>query len=129
MFDGNSASIGGGVHNDAAVGSAADYASVISCLFVGNSAGFGGAMAIRNLLGGSYGRVRNCTFTGNSASSGGGIYRSSAGGTPIPKIVNSIFWDNSSDELSGIIEVANSCIEGGLPPEAVDGGGIRHRDA
>ena len=63
-----------------------------NCLFSGNSANFGGALAS---VRGAVVSISNCTFNANAGTFGGAIGVSSA--TLILK--NSILWDNSRDEI------------------------------
>jgi predicted outer membrane repeat protein len=63
--------------------------TLISCLFIGNSARSGGAL---NCL---YPTVTNCTFVGNSADDGGAMYTVNA------TVTNCTFGDNSASRSGG----------------------------
>ena len=139
IADNSAASDGGGIENTdslAAVGCTitgnhsgrygggidnwAGRTSLTRCLFADNSATYDGG-GIFNYVSATL-AVTNCTIADNTtASQGGGFYNaSSAQG----RLVNTIISGNSPQNMyyvDGAVEVAYSCIPGGIP-EGVAGG-------
>ncbi|MCK4904859.1 right-handed parallel beta-helix repeat-containing protein [bacterium] len=88
IFDGNSASYGGGVF------SSFSSIELINCIFSGNFAGYGGAVAIDGCNEPELSKITNCTFYGNSATAyGNGIYNVDSN----PTIINCILWDSGEE--------------------------------
>jgi hypothetical protein len=81
---------GGGMFNDGS------YPTVTNCIFIGNSAEYGGGMY--NDSGGHSLTVTNCTFTGNSAIYGGGMYNDVSSN---PELTNCTFTSNTASEYGG----------------------------
>ncbi len=131
---------GGGVFNES------DSPTITNCTFIGNSGGNGGGMANQgssptvinsvfrsNTATGGGGGVfnfvssptlTNCTFSLNTADvGGGGIFSESSSGTTVN---NSILWGDSPDEInnnsSSTTTVRFSNVQGGFPPDTIDGG-------
>lgn len=138
---------GGGVMNRDVTGSHSNKAVFISCRFVQNSAGNGGAMnnaisfpTLTNCLfynnsargggavqnGSSSPTLTNCTFSGNTASGGGGALDNFGGSSP--SLVNCILWGNSGGEVrnesnsGGSPTVSASIVQGGCPAGATCNG-------
>src|SRR5262249_24403732 len=93
-----------------------NYARVSGCMFIGNSAPYGGAL--RNGQN-PYGVFTNCTFFGNTADYGGAIWNSDCG----VGLANCIIWGNTATSFGGIandngtVSVAYSDVQGtGLIP-------------
>ena len=82
----------------------------VNCVFSGNSAGDGGALAVHNS---SVAIIINCTFFDNVASLGGGIYINYSGSITM---TNCIMRNDATTEItliSGTATVTYSDIEGG----------------
>jgi len=115
-FRDNTASFGGGINATTSAGDltgAAGPVDVLDCLFVGNSASFGGAAHL--YLGGAGSlRLANATVVGNA---GGGVVASASEGGPVPLIANGIIRGNAGGQLSAGAGVAVrfSNVEGGFP--------------
>jgi len=104
FFEGNTATGAGGVGAGGAI--AFDYDSgntnlLQDCVFVGNSAGFGGG-AIANFARDM--QIRSCVFSGNEAQNGGALWVNKERAQPIlPRIDNSTFHGNSATVYGGAI--------------------------
>ena len=70
--------------------------SIVSCIFVGNSAEYGGAIFCTH----SSPSITNCTFTNNHASKQGGAICS---GSSSPSITDCTFTSNNADDYGGAI--------------------------
>jgi hypothetical protein len=117
LFRKNTATVeGGGMNNGDTTA-----ATLVDCIFAGNSAGTrGGAFSNSNGINGTGGspRLINCTFAGNSAPAGGGgavfAYNSTGRGSPV--FTNCVLWDNVSPQVVDSGDPSNvsySCIQGG----------------
>ena len=78
------------------------YSSVINSTFINNSAGYGGAMCIREYDVGVTSEIINCTFIGNTAGYGGAIYGYGESLKANEKIKGSYFINNTAKEGDGI---------------------------
>jgi hypothetical protein len=109
-FTGNTADLGGAVHN---LGAAVSFEN---CAFLGNSAAHGGAVYNE----GTTVTIRNCTFSGNAASTSAGAIASDAASTLT--VVNSILWGDrvgaAASEIinsGGTATVTYSIVQGSYP--------------
>jgi hypothetical protein len=113
-FIGNTAVYGGGMCSDAS------HPVVTNCTFSGNTGMYGGRML--NSAGNA--TVTNCTFSVNKGPVyGGGMVNSDGNAT----VSNCIFWGDTPQEIlnryGSTITLGFSDVQGGLPVDAVDGGG------
>ncbi|GAB5521039.1 MAG: hypothetical protein RhofKO_32900 [Rhodothermales bacterium] len=124
---GNSAGDAGGAAHFA--GEAYIYNVVLS----GNSADYGGAIALNEAYDGASLDAAHSTFSGNSAAfDGGAIYGRPGDKAPAHQVRNSVFWSNTAggdgsqfyEAGTGQITVQASLVEGGISAMGlVDGGG------
>jgi len=95
---------------------------VANCAFIGNTADSGGGILS---IGASDPTVSNSTFGGNTALNGGGVYHA-AGSNHSLTMTGCVLWGNAPDEIEfrpfGLYMLFND-MKGGLPADAVDGGG------
>jgi hypothetical protein len=89
-------------------------ATIINCLFAGNSANLGGGMGSMPF---TTSRVVNCTIVNNSANGrsfpgfGGGFYSFDSNATTLR---NCVVWNNGPDQISGTPSVEYSNVQGGF---------------
>jgi predicted outer membrane repeat protein len=102
-FSGNSGAYGGGGGLYISSGSP----NVTNCVFFGNSGTYYGG-GLYNASGNP--RLTNCTFSGNSATyDGGGLYSSDSTAT----MADCVVWGNTTPQVSGLVTVTYSCVQGG----------------
>jgi predicted outer membrane repeat protein len=89
----------------------ANATEVNDCVFVDNSAGYGGAISVMLFSP----TIINCTFNGNHATQTGGAIDSTLFGSPV--ITNCILWGDTADvngnEIYGSATVTYSDVQGG----------------
>ncbi len=117
VFSRNRAGHGGGMANENN-----SSPTLVNCVFIGNSVtGHGGGM--HNID--SNPTLTNCTFTGNVASNQPDGAMMNFNSTPV--LNNCIMWGDLPGEMSNPASspatMSYSCIQGGLPPGTIDGGG------
>ena len=116
----NTANFGGGMCNNGGAGTM----TVMNCTFIGNTARLdGGGMYNEST---SSPTVTNSVFSANTATlNGGGMFNFASS----PVVTNCILWGDSPEEfaiepLGTLFPVISfSDVQGGLPSEAIDGGG------
>ena len=128
-FQGNTATHGGAIFNDASPGLETTNAypqtsspTLINCVFRDNSARAGGAVSNNATLGGFFSNPQfdNCQFINNTASDGGAIENfSNRAGEASFRLTNCLFQGNTADATGGAI--ANSITMGGYSyPELIN---------